>query len=74
MKALVRRLTSLHNLDRIDELDETDPFGGSYHHDGPYEAIGGNLAQPSLHDRGGSHHSKRREVCRLPAPIRPSCS
>ncbi|KAH0838158.1 hypothetical protein J3R83DRAFT_6409 [Lanmaoa asiatica] len=39
MKALVRRLTSRHNLDRIDELDETDPFGGSYHHDGPYEAI-----------------------------------
>ncbi|EGO00308.1 hypothetical protein SERLA73DRAFT_73027 [Serpula lacrymans var. lacrymans S7.3] len=31
-------------LDRIDELDESDPFGG-WHHRGPYEAIGSNLAE-----------------------------
>ncbi|KAG8219654.1 hypothetical protein J3R82DRAFT_609 [Butyriboletus roseoflavus] len=69
MKALVRRLTSRHNLDRIDELDETDPFGGSYHHDGPYEATGGNLTQPDTSPRGGNPHSKRREI--YPRALRP---
>ena len=28
-----------HQLDRIDELDETDPLGVPWHHGGPYEAI-----------------------------------
>lgn len=27
------------DLDRIDELDETNPLGFAMHHDGPYEAI-----------------------------------
>lgn len=27
------------DLDRIDELDETNPFGAAVHHGGPYEAI-----------------------------------
>ncbi|KAH9898162.1 hypothetical protein C8Q73DRAFT_663929 [Cubamyces lactineus] len=27
------------DLDRIDELDESDPLGARWHHDGPYEAI-----------------------------------
>ncbi|KAI0652087.1 hypothetical protein C8Q79DRAFT_1005316 [Trametes meyenii] len=27
------------DLDRIDELDESDPLGFAWHHDGPYEAI-----------------------------------
>ena len=81
MKALVRRLTSRHDLDRIDELDETDPFGGSYHHDGPYEAIGTNHAIPTtprIHSvaaprRTNIHHSKR-EVCQASAHIGPSRS
>lgn len=76
MKTLIRRLTSRHSLDRIDELDETDPSGVSYHHGGPYEAIGSNLAQPSLprrysdtaSRRGNMHHSKQREVCQLACP------
>ncbi|KAG6381018.1 hypothetical protein JVT61DRAFT_5413 [Boletus reticuloceps] len=60
MKAFVRRLTTRNEiLDRIDELDETDPFGGSYHHDGPYEAIGSNLVQPALPRRGNIHRSRR---------------
>ncbi|KAF8445763.1 hypothetical protein L210DRAFT_3528352 [Boletus edulis BED1] len=60
MKAFVRRLTTRNNiLDRIDELDETDPFGSSYHHDGPYEAISSNLAQPTLPRRGNAHRSRR---------------
>lgn len=82
MKALVRRLTTRHDLDRIDELDETDPSGVSYHHDGPYEAIDSSLAQPSLPQRYGDtlprganvHHSKQPEVCQVPARICPSCS
>jgi len=27
------------DLDRIDELDETNPFGQAVHHGGPYEAV-----------------------------------
>ncbi|KAI6008351.1 hypothetical protein F5J12DRAFT_768140 [Pisolithus orientalis] len=45
IKNLVRRLTTRHHLDRIDELDETDPFGIGFHHSGPYEAIASNLAE-----------------------------
>ncbi|KAL6310103.1 hypothetical protein BKA93DRAFT_821166 [Sparassis latifolia] len=36
------------DLDRVDELDETDPRGLAWHHDGPYEAIKRGLSQ-----RGG---------------------
>ncbi|KAF8560195.1 hypothetical protein OG21DRAFT_1492589 [Imleria badia] len=68
MKALVRRLTTRHNLDCIDELDETDPFGGSYHHDGPYEAIGTNLAQPHSSSDAPRKSSKRESD---PHPFRP---
>ncbi len=40
------------DLDRIDELDETNPLGLSLHHDGPYEAASqalkrGENANPS---------------------------
>lgn len=45
MKNFIQRFTSSRALDRIDEMDETDPFGAGWHHDGPYEAIGSNLAQ-----------------------------
>ncbi|KAH7914790.1 hypothetical protein BJ138DRAFT_1143267 [Hygrophoropsis aurantiaca] len=45
VKNFVRRIANLNSLDRIDELDETDPFGGNWHHGGPYEAIGSNLAE-----------------------------
>jgi hypothetical protein len=81
MKAFVRRLTTRHNLDRIDELDETDPFGGSYHHGGPYEAIGTSLPHPTLPrmssnaaPRKGNIHPSRREVCQAFAYHCPSCS
>jgi hypothetical protein len=30
---------SSYDLDRIDELDESDPLGMAFHHGGPYEAI-----------------------------------
>ncbi|KAF8846198.1 hypothetical protein BDN67DRAFT_960891 [Paxillus ammoniavirescens] len=66
MKNLFRRLTNRRGLDRIDELDETDPFGGSYHHGGPYEAIGNSLAElgpPHMYNdfdvlRGDAHNPK----------------
>ncbi|KAG2154645.1 hypothetical protein DEU56DRAFT_372665 [Suillus clintonianus] len=45
MKNFIRRFTKPRALDRIDEMDETDPFGAGWHHGGPYEAIGSNLAQ-----------------------------
>lgn len=45
MKNFIRRFTSSRALDRIDEMDETDPSGAGWHHGGPYEAIGSNLAQ-----------------------------
>ncbi|KAF9229082.1 hypothetical protein BS17DRAFT_770994 [Gyrodon lividus] len=72
MRNLVRPVTDRNNLDRIDELDETDPFGGGYHHDGPYEAIGSSLAEldppPMYNDidalRGDLHNSKREPATR----------
>lgn len=36
----------MRDLDKIDELDETDPFGSGMHHRGPYEAISAILAGP----------------------------
>ena len=36
--AASKRLGRNHDLDRIDELDETSPLGISLHHGGPYEA------------------------------------
>ncbi|KAI6107504.1 hypothetical protein EDD16DRAFT_1621469 [Pisolithus croceorrhizus] len=53
IKNLMRRLTKRYQLDRIDELDETDPFGIGFHHSGPYEAIANNLGKETsrrLHD------------------------
>lgn len=49
-----RENTRRHNpqrsgeLDRIDELDETDPFGVVVHHKGPYEAITAILNGPTI--------------------------
>jgi hypothetical protein len=76
MKNFIRRFTSSRALDRIDEMDETDPFGAGWHHGGPYEAIGSNLAQlgPAhmYNDidvlRGDFHTKSKREVgwtCKL---------
>ncbi|KAL4069769.1 hypothetical protein V8B97DRAFT_627310 [Scleroderma yunnanense] len=66
IKNLVRRLTKRDNLDRIDELDETDPFGLGFHHSGPYEAITNNLAKLVLphngvNDPAGRMHGSKRK-------------
>lgn len=45
MKNLIRCFTSSRALDRIDEMDETNPLGARWQHGGSYEAIGSNLAQ-----------------------------
>jgi hypothetical protein len=39
----------VRELDRIDELDESDPLGLPWHHKGPYEAIN-NIAKLSVQD------------------------
>lgn len=74
MKALVRRLTTRHNLDPIDELDETDPFGSSYHHDGPYEAIGNNLTHRPNTATRKSNNPAKRDVRQMFTWICPFCS
>jgi hypothetical protein len=51
-------------LDRIDELDETDPFGTGLHHKGPYEAINAILG-------GGNMNSSGEQKPGLPKPKRP---
>lgn len=43
-----RRRLRIQELDRIDELDETNPLGLSMHHGGPYEAIR-KLARSTAH-------------------------
>jgi hypothetical protein len=53
----------LRELDRIDELDETDPFGTGLHHKGPYEAISAILG-------GGNTNSSGEQRPGLPQPKR----
>ncbi|KIJ65010.1 hypothetical protein HYDPIDRAFT_110910 [Hydnomerulius pinastri MD-312] len=81
MRNLVRRLTSRHNLDRIDELDETDPFGGGFHHGGPYEAIGSNLAElgpahmyNDIDVLRGELYNSKRETNRPTRPVKEKSS
>lgn len=50
----------IRDLDKIDELDETDPFGTGMHHRGPYEAINAILAGPQS--------SVADETVRVPLP------
>lgn len=73
IKNFVRRLTKRDNLDRIDELDETDPFGLGFHHSGPYEAITNNLAKlvpphSAADDLIGRTNPSKRKVNRASAP------
>ena len=46
--------TPPRDLDSIDELDESDPLGFAWHHDGPYEAIA--KATGSARNPGASAH------------------
>ncbi|KAF4605026.1 hypothetical protein EYR40_003809 [Pleurotus pulmonarius] len=39
----------VRSLDRIDELDETNPFGSHLHHGGPYEAISRLITSKQKH-------------------------
>lgn len=49
------------DLDRIDELDETNPFGAAVHHGGPYEVISRFVQKdPSIKD---FHPIPRIQVC-----------
>ena len=38
-KSRSRKTSATKDLDKIDELDETDPLGFAWHHESPYEAI-----------------------------------
>ncbi|KAI0639645.1 hypothetical protein C8Q77DRAFT_1152609 [Trametes polyzona] len=51
--------TAPRDLDRIDELDESDPLGFAWHHDGPYEAIA--KAAPVLYPEQSLAGQKRTE-------------
>jgi hypothetical protein len=48
-------------LDRIDELDETNPFGPAIHHGGPYEAISRIVQKGSVLERNG--RASQAQVC-----------
>lgn len=48
------------DLDRIDELDESDPLGFAWHHGGPYEAIA--KASSTLHPDSSGVTGKRAQV------------
>lgn len=48
-----RRSLRIHELDRIDELDETDPLGMPWHHGGPYEAIRKAAVEEPTNEKGG---------------------
>jgi len=51
------------DLDRIDELDETNPFGQAVHHGGPYEAVS-RIVQKDVASGFDERHL-RNEVCQI---------
>ncbi|OBZ79446.1 hypothetical protein A0H81_00791 [Grifola frondosa] len=51
--------TAPRDLDRIDELDETNPLGFTWHHDGPYEAIAKSQSQHDLAEEVASKKPKQ---------------
>ncbi|KAI0375240.1 hypothetical protein BV20DRAFT_1048409 [Pilatotrama ljubarskyi] len=57
------------DLDRIDELDESDPLGLPWHHDGPYEAI--MKAVPVLYPDQSILAKKRSEASSRPPKRKP---
>lgn len=57
-------VTPPKNMDKIDELDESDPYGMSWHHSSPYEAIGSALGTGS---RTGSAVGSNQVSFPLPA-------
>lgn len=63
--------TRTRELDRIDELDESDPFGAAIHHRGPYEAIQAILGNTSNnvggHEGGGAERGPERKP--KPQPV-----
>ncbi|KAI9060531.1 hypothetical protein FKP32DRAFT_1760200 [Trametes sanguinea] len=59
------------DLDKIDELDESDPLGARWHHDGPYEAI--MKAAPVLYPEQSILAQKRNDGV-SPGQIFPSNS
>lgn len=48
------RRSPVRDLDKIDELDETDPFGARHHHHGPYQTANATLTgrKPSANRKG----------------------
>ncbi|KAI0756768.1 hypothetical protein C8Q80DRAFT_1264788 [Daedaleopsis nitida] len=55
------------DLDRIDELDESDPLGFAWHHHGPYEAI----AKASTHPDSASVSGQKRTQRPKRKPVQP---
>ncbi|OSC99434.1 hypothetical protein PYCCODRAFT_1427123 [Trametes coccinea BRFM310] len=56
------------DLDKIDELDESDPLGARWHHDGPYEAI--MKAAPVLYPEQSILAQKRNDPSKR-KPVQP---
>lgn len=59
----------VRSLDRIDELDETNPFGSHLHHGGPYEAISRLITSKQKHVSPSSSMRADLMVNVIPSPI-----
>ncbi|KAF7306750.1 Myb-DNA-bind-2 domain-containing protein [Mycena indigotica] len=46
-----RKAPPSSNLDRIDELDESNPLGVALHHEGPFQAVTSMLRTPAMAER-----------------------
>ncbi|KAJ7786115.1 hypothetical protein B0H16DRAFT_1708327 [Mycena metata] len=53
------RLRAAYDLDRIDELDESNPLGVAMHHEGPFQAIASVLKGPSALGNQSVHPQPR---------------
>lgn len=64
-------ITAPRDLDRIDELDETDPRGLAWHHESPYELVTRTLSQKRKDgdnpDGGNDLSRNERQVSVIPS-------
>lgn len=50
------------DLDKVDQLDESDPFGFMRHHDGPYQTVNDALTKRAPHAKTPSEHRKPKSL------------
>ncbi|KAF7799314.1 hypothetical protein EIP86_010546 [Pleurotus ostreatoroseus] len=61
-KSRSRKTSATKDLDKIDELDETDPLGFAWHHESPYEAIKKAVDSGLVPGQGAEHKKGKPKI------------